>query len=402
VSPEIFVEKVVRDLYVLRVDDEEAKYFEALWRIPEKITYNAYLLIGDNERILFDGWKLSFAENLIESIRKVIDPKEITHIVLHHMEPDHSGSLPKVLEVNKFKAEVIAHPMAKSMIEAFYQINPKFKPVRDGEELPLAGERLKFLHTPWLHWPETIVTYLADRKVLLTCDAFGGFSTPKTLFDDESVIKGYLPAVRRYVASIVGHYRQYIIRNIEKLQKLGLKIEVIAPGHGIIWKNDPTRIVKYYLELAEGSPEKGKILVAYASMYGSVKDAVDFVVEKLRDLNKNPIIYEFSDKKQSSLTDIIGDAVNSEAIVIAAPTYEADAFPTIRYVAELLSKKIPGKPVLILSSYGWSGAAGKRLAEIFKSAGVKSVEIVEFKGKPSNKVIERLAEAIEELVAKTA
>ena len=398
-SPRVFVEEVVGDLYVLRVDDNEIKYFEALWDIPEKITYNAYLLVGDEERVLFDGWKTSYADDLIEAVKSLIDPKDITHIVLHHMEPDHSGSLPKVLEANKFKAEVIAHPMAKSMIEAFYGISPLFRSARDGEEISIAGEKIKFLHTPWLHWPETIMSYLTNRGILLTCDAFGGFSIPRTLFDEDgNVIEEYLPAVRRYVASIVGHYRQYITRNIEKIQKLGLKINAIAPGHGIIWKKDPMKIVEYYLKLAEGVPEKGKVLVVYASMYGAIKQAIDSIVEELNGLDKNPVIYDFTDRRRQSLTSIIGDAIDSEAIVIAAPTYEADAFPTIKYVATLIAEKIPPKPVLIASSYGWGSAAAKKISEILSRAGFKIAAVVDFRGTASEEDLEKIREGVRKLM----
>jgi len=402
-SFEIHVEKIVSDLYILRLDEEDVEYFEALWRIPEKITYNAYLLVGPEETILFDGWKSSYADDLIESIKKVVDPRDITHIIVHHMEPDHSGSLPRVLEENGFRAEVIGHPLTKSMIEAFYHIDPKFKPVRDGEELQLAGEGLKFILVPWLHWPETVATYLENRRTLITLDVFGGYSAPKAVFDeDEQIVEEYLRGVRRYVATVIGRYREFIIRNIEKLRSLGLEVEVIAPAHGIVWRNNPNRIMEYYLRLAEGSPESGKILVVYASMYGLSRHAIEFAVERLRSMGKRPVIYEFSDKIQASLTDIVGDAIDCEAILLGAPTYEADIFPMMRLVAEVLSRKIPEKPVLIIGSYAWGGVAGVKLAEIFKSAGFKSVEVVEFRGKPGEVVLRRIQEAVDVLASKIA
>ncbi len=400
-KPRTFVEKIADNFYLLRIDDEEVKYFEAVWRIPEKITYNTYLLLGDGECVLFDGWKEDYSEDFVNAVAKIIDPKEITHIVLHHMEPDHSGSLPGLLEANGFKAEVMGHPMVRTLVEAFYGIKPKFKPVKDGEKTSIAGERLQFFHTPWLHWPETMMTYLADRGVLVTGDAFGGFSAPETLFDDdEEVVREYIPSVRRYVASIIGYYRRYISRNIEKLEKLGLEFKLIAPAHGIIWKNHPRKIIEYYLKLAEGVPEEGKISVIYASMYGASKFAASVAVEELKKRGKRPVVYGFTDQEQPSITSVLGDAFDSEAIILASPTYEADVFPTISYIADLIMKKVPqNKPVLILSSYGWAGVAGKKLAERFKEAGFEIVEVVEFRGRLRDEEKERILNAVEKFLA---
>ena len=132
--------------------------------------------------VLFDTWKHIYSEEFIDNLSKIIDLKDIDFIVLHHMEQDHSGSLPKILELNNYKATILAHPLARDMIESFYGIKPRFKPIKDGEILNVGKYSLKFLCTPWLHWPETMVTYVKELSVLLTCDIFGGFSnTSSTL-----------------------------------------------------------------------------------------------------------------------------------------------------------------------------------------------------------------------------
>lgn len=396
-APRILSQEVAREFYLLRVDDEKVNYFEALWSIPEKVTYNAYLLVGNGEVVLFDCWKNTYADELVETIKGIVDPRDITHIIVHHAEPDHSGSLPRVLEVNGFRAEVVTYFMGKSILEAFYKISPKFRIVKDGDELALAGENIKIIHTPWLHWPETIMSYLSGRKILLSCDAFGGYSIPRTIFDDEEVVREYLPSVRKYVATVIGFYRQHIIRNVEKIQSLGLSIDMIAPAHGLIWKRRPQLIVDYYRALAEGRPDEYKILVISGSMYGLMEAATRVAVEEVERLGGRVVFYRFDDSEQPPFSDILGDAIDSKAIILATPTYEVGIYPPLDQLVELITKKIPQKPVLVVGSYGWAGVAAKKVSEKLGGSGFKVIDVIEFQGSASEKNIQRIREGVKKL-----
>jgi len=398
-SLRILCQEIERGFYLLRVDDERVNYFEGIWSIPERVTYNAYLLVGGNGAVLFDGWKTVYADDLIEVIGGIVSPRDLTHVIVHHVEPDHSGSLPKLLEANGFRAEVVAHPMAKPMIESFYKISPRFRLVRDGEEILAAGERIRLIHTPWLHWPETMTSYLAGRKILISCDAFGGYSIPRTIFDDDDVVvREYLPSVRKYVATVIGFYRQHIIRNIEKLRDLQLDIGIIAPAHGLVWGRNPRLIIDYYRSLAEGRPDDNKILVVSGSMYGLMEEAARIVVEEVERLRGRAAYYRFNDLEQPPFSEIIGDAIDSRAIILAAPTYEAGVYPLIDNLVDLIVKKIPPKPVLILGSYGWAGAAARRLSEKLAAAGFKIVEAIEFKGSPNEDDARRIRDSVRKLL----
>ena len=398
-SPRILCQEIERGFYLLRVDDKGVNYFEGIWSIPERVTYNAYLLVGDDGAVLFDGWKALYADDLIEVIGGIMSPRDLTHVIVHHVEPDHSGSLPKVLEANGFRAEVVAHPMAKSMIESFYKISPRFRLVRDGEEIAAVGERIMLIHTPWLHWPETMMSYLAGRKILIPCDAFGGYSIPRTIFDDDDeIVQGYLPSVRKYVATVIGFYRQHIIRNIEKLQGLQLDISIVAPAHGLVWRKNPRLIIDYYRSLAEGRPDDNKILVVSGSMYGLMEEAARIAVEEVERLGGRAASYWFNDLQQPPFSEIIGDAIDSRAIILAAPTYEAGVYPLIDNLVNLIVKKIPPKPVLILGSYGWAGAVARRLSEKLAAAGFKIVEAIEFKGSPTEDDARRIRDSVRKLL----
>ena len=402
--PKIHSKQISKELSLLRVDDDEVRYFEALWEIENGITYNSYLLTGEDEVILVDGWKREYADDFSETLKDLIDIRDITHVIVHHMEPDHSGSLAKILKENGFRAEVLGHPLVRGMMRAFYGIDVKFRAVKDGERLSLGGLHLEFFHTPWLHWPETIMTYLRGHGILFSGDAFGGFSIPPAIFDDDDeVVSSYLPFVREYISTIIGSYRQHIPRNVKKLMDQRLEIRMIAPAHGLIWRKNPERIIEYYLKIADGIPEEGKVLVIYASMYGSCEEAGNIVAEELKKQGKRVITYGFTDVRWASINKIIGDAVDSESLIIIAPTYENAVFPTISHVADLIARKIPpNKPILVLSSHGWAGVAGKKLAERFRSANFSVIDVMEFKGKPDEDVKKRILESVSKLLSQSS
>ncbi len=387
------VRKVADNLYLLRLDDDKVRYFEGIWYIPEGITYNAYLLTLQDKNVLIDAWKHTYAEEFVSTLKEIIEPRDIDYIIVQHMEQDHSGALPKVLEENGQRAEVLGHPIARGMIESFYGIKPRFRAVSDGEELKVGDEVLKFFYTPWLHWPDNIMTYVASSKVLFSSDAFGSYSIPSVVFDD-GVTPTYLSYARKYFATVIGHYREHVPKALSKLEKAGVDIRVIAPAHGLLWRRNPKEIIDYYVRWARAEGEEGKVLVLYASMYGFVERAVTVVAEELARKGLKVVTHSFTDTQQAALSDLISDVLDAQAVVIGVSTYEAGAFPTIEYVTNLLARKVAAeKPVLIITSYGWGGAAGRKVADTLSTAGFNIINIVEIRGMPSSTDIVKLKEA---------
>ena len=395
----VIVEKITDKIHLLRVDDNQIKHFEALWSIPEGITYNAYLMKVGNTTVLFDGWKKDYQDEFIEALSELVDPRDIDYIVVHHMEPDHSGTLRKILEENGYRATVLGHRLVGKLIKSFYGLDEaKFRAVEDGEEIEIENKKLRFVHASWLHWPDTIFSYLVDDGVLLTCDAFGGYSIPKTIFDEsEEIVLDYLPSVRKYIVNIVGYYKKYIVENIQKVVNLGITPKIILPSHGLLWKNNPQKIINYYLDVANGVPVKGKILVVYSSMYGFVERAVNTAIKELENLGYKPKVLKFTDKARDSVSDVLSEAVDSEGIIIGTATYERGIFPFMRYFVELLTEKANyDKPVLILSSYGWGGAAVRDLKEMFSGTNLRIVDAVEFGG--ASREEEKIREGVKNLL----
>ena len=393
------------NLYILRLDDDQVKYFESLWTIPEGITYNAYVLKTKRGVIVFDTWKREYSDLFISELKKIVDPSEVRYLVVHHMEPDHSGSLKALLEVNP-EITVIGHPLVNSMIESFYGVTPKFRPVKDGEELTIGSYRLKFIYTPWLHWPETIMTYLYEHGILFTCDAFGSYSIPPGIYNDElneDYMKKYRFYTRKYIANIIGYYTGFVIRAIEKLTKLGIDIEVIAPSHGLIWRRSKS-IVEHYRLWSSGMNVDGikKVVVVYSSMYGFVREVIERVIEILNKKGVYYVVYKFLDDSRDEISDILGDLLGASGIIIGTATYDASIFPVIEHVIKLMIKKIPkNKKVLIVTNYGWGGVAGRELKKMLGESGFSVYEVIEFRAGHVSKyedVIKRtVSEFIEQL-----
>ncbi|MDI3475930.1 MAG: hypothetical protein PWQ79_1430 [Thermococcaceae archaeon] len=404
--PKLWVEKLCTDpeLYIIRVDDDRIRYFEATWEIPEGITYNAYLLKLNGAVVLFDTVKKEYTELFMEGLKKLVDPKEITHIIVHHTEPDHSGALPKVLEENGYRAQVIGTQFARNLLQGFYRDKAveNFKVVTDGEEMKIGGKTFRFIAVPWLHWPDTMITYVVEDRLIFSCDAGGGYSIPEAIDDsDEEVVEKYLPYVTKYIVTVIGHYHKYIVQNIKKLKSLGIveSARMILPGHGLVWKRDPLRIFEHYERVGAGVPEKDKVLVIYDSMYGFVERRMEIVLDELKKHGKKPVVYRFTDKEAPAVSDILGEVPSAEALIIGASTYEAEIHPRIRYTLyEIVDKANYEKPVLIVGAFGWGGVAGRKIETMITRSKFDHVATVESKGYPTPEDEEKLREAVRKLI----
>jgi flavorubredoxin len=393
--PKVWTEKVFDDpeIYILRIDDDRIKYFEAVWEIPEGISYNAYLVKLGSANVLIDGWKRNYTKEFIETLSSLIDPKKITHIVVNHTEPDHSGTLPETLKVVGHDVEILASNFGKRLLEGFYGIKD-VTVVSDGEEREIGGKTFKFVMTPWLHWPDTMVTYLDG--ILFGCDVGGGYSLPSTLDDSsEEMVKEYLPYVTKYIVTVIGHYKNYILEGAEKLSALDIK--AILPGHGLIWKKDPGKLLEHYVDVAKGVPEKGKITVIYDSMYGFVENVMKKVIDSLKEKGLKPVVYRFSDEENPAMSEILKDIPDSEALIFGISTYEADLHPLMRYaVYEITDKANYEKPVLVFGVHGWAPSVERKSGEFLKDSKYRVLSVTEVRGAGVDE--KRIEEAIDLLI----
>ncbi len=378
---DVTVQEIADSLYLLKVADHSTKYFEAMWSIPEGITYNAYLLKTPAGAVLFDGWKHLFVEEFVETLSSLVSLEDIKHIVVQHMEPDHSGSLPEILALTRNQAQVVGHPFSERLIKGLYGLAPSFRPVKNGDTLTIGGRTLTFVQTPWLHWPETMITYLPAEGIIITGDIFGGFSIPSGTFDDEIKVDNYLPFARKYTTTVIGHYKEKIAQNVAKLQKLGVDPKMILPAHGLLWRQAPERIIQAYLDWGKGTPQPGKVTIVYSSMYRFVERSVNVAADELKKLGYTPVMHRIVDDHHASLADILSDIADSEAIVMGTETYESDVFPYMEFILSEMCKKVEyEKPFVLITVFGWAAAAGKKLKEQLEKSKFNLVETVACKG----------------------
>ncbi len=380
-----YIDEITKDFYILRIDDKETKFFEALWNIPEGITYNSYLYKSDDGSILFDTWKGNYSDKFISVLQKITDIEDIKYLVIHHMEPDHSGSIKKLLHYTD-NIKILGHPLSKLMLQSFYGISQNFYPVKDNQVLEIGDEKIRFIHTPWLHWPETMMSFLEKRKILVSCDAFGSFSIPNSLYDDIE-LNGYMKYVKKYFTTVIGHYTSFVSKNIEKITtKNGIMPEIIAPAHGLVFKKYPAKIIEYYYSLSKGI-EKNKVTVIYDSMYGSIEKTISKVLDILYEKKIDFSVYKFTDIKQDDMGEALSDVIDSKIVILGVSTYENDLFPTMKYFLDIMSSKINfRKKLLVFISYGWSNIASKKLIEkLGKKYNI--IKIIEIKGSPKEKEI---------------
>ncbi len=398
----VTIEEIEKNFYLLRVDDDRVNFFEGQWEIPEGITYNSYLLVTEEGAVVFDGWKFNYAAAHLEALESIIDLKNVRYIVVHHMEPDHTGSL-ELIAKHAVNAAVLAHPLALRMARQSYPtLASRMRIVKDGETIRVGGVELRLVYTPWLHWPETMVTWIPGYKALITCDVFGAYGTLPYIYDDEAEKGGSLDTIlwyaQKYVVTVIGHYRDYIVKALEKLQASGIKPSLIAPGHGVIWRSHVDKILDLYERLGRGEPLENKALVVAVTMYGS-SDLLGGIAARLLAASGYQVhYYTLNDVKRHALSDIVAHAADSKLIVLSGATYEAESNPLLRHLALLFCEKSAarGKRVILLSPYGWGGVAGKKISDILSSCGF-SVEKLELH-MPAPPVVTR--QLLEDLAAK--
>jgi len=388
-------------MYLLRIDDDEVKYFEALWSIPEGITYNAYLLKTSDGWVLFDTWKNSYCEEFVNTLNKVVNNDEIKYVVVHHMEPDHSGCLKKVLEIYP-EVIIIGHAFTKKLIKSFFDIIPNFIQVDDGQMLEIGGVKLKFIHIPWIHWPETIATYLVDRGILLSCDAFGSYGIFDKILVSELGVKEfekYMWFSKKYLVNVVGHYFQWVLKAIEKIISMNIDIKLIAPAHGLIWDN-PTLIIENYRKWVVGATTNKYVLI-YTSIYGYLEKVFIEISKFLVENNIPHTRYRFNDKHYDNIADMLGDIVDAEGIIIGTSTYESMIFPYMRYILDLIKEKIVNKKkILIIATYGWGPVAGVQMKKLLEEHGHVVYDTLEYEAGALEKNVDQILNKVKEFISK--
>jgi flavorubredoxin len=388
-------------VYCLHADIYTDDLFEGIWPIPRGVSLNAYVVRGEKTALvdLVRDWTEA-PKQFADCLSSVgLSFSNIDYLVLNHLEPDHTGWLNEFRERNP-GAEIIATQKGCNLIKTFYKVENALRPVGDGDTLDLGGGRvLSFFETPNIHWPETMVTWDAASGTLFSCDAFGSFGAlGDRVFDDEFEQDEHAffeEESLRYYANIVSSFSTFVEKAARKIA--GLDIKCVAPGHGMVWRREPKKIIDRYLRYASWAkgPAEKSVAVIWGSMYGNTEAGVNAVVRGIEREGVPCVKRKIPDE---NISWVLMDAYKSSALVLAMPTYEYAMFPPMSYVLDIFRRKhISGKKVLRIGSWGWVGGAKKDYEAAIESLKWESLESREWPGYPTAEDLKALEESGAEL-----
>jgi flavorubredoxin len=380
--------RITDNVYWLGAVDWDRRLFDSLIPLPDGTSYNAYLIQGSEKTALLDTVDPALADTLLAQLADV--PK-IDYIVSHHAEQDHSGTIPRVMALYP-AAKLVVSPKAKGLLVDLLKIPAdEIVTVQDGETLSLGDRTLKFIHTPWVHWPETMVTYLEEEQILFSCDFFGSHIATTDLYVTD--LGRVHEAAKRYFAEIMMPFRNVIEKNIEKLK--GFDIKMIAPSHGQIYDR-PDWIREAYRDWVTGAPHN-LVVLPFVSMHGSTRQMVDHLTTALVGHGVQVELFNLAVADIGKLAMALVDAAT---IVVGVPTVLAGPHPLAAYAAFLANALRPkAKFLSIIGSYGWGGKTVETLAGMIPNLKVEVLSPILCKGAPTEsvfKALDDLAAAIAE------
>ncbi|MFH1478299.1 MAG: FprA family A-type flavoprotein [Candidatus Omnitrophota bacterium] len=327
-------------------------------------TYNAYLII-DEKIVLVDTVKHYLFDEMLGRIKDIVDPSKIDYIVSNHTEMDHSGSIPKMMEIAK-NAVIICSPNGEKGLKRHFKKDWRFKVVNTGDTLNIGKRNLNFVLTQMVHWPDSMVTYIPEESLLLSNDAFGQHIASNERFDDELDWSIVEEEAKKYYANIVLPYGMQVQKALSAVSSL--KIDMIAPSHGLIWRKNIDKIVNFYKDWSSNTC-KNKALVVYDTMWESTKKMADVIKEAFEE---NKIECVVRDLRQSHISDVMVDLIDSKYICIGSPTLNNGLLPTVAaFIAYMKGLAPKGRIGIAFGSYGWGGQSVGEIENILGLCGME-------------------------------
>jgi len=385
------VRKLTAEVHAVGAIDWDRRLFDELIPLPDGTTYNAYLIRGSEKTTLIDTVDPTKEDELIENL-KSLNIDNLDYVILNHGEQDHSGTLPKILELYP-NAKAVTNPKCKRILMDLLLIpEEKFVEVNDRETLSLGDKTLEFISAPWVHWPETMLTYVREDKILFPCDLFGSHLATSDLYaeDEEKV---YVCA-KRYYAEIMMPFRTNIKKHMEKLKNYEMKM--IAPSHGPV-HNKPEFILNAYRDWISDQV-KNEVIIPYVSMHGSVEKMVAHFVDSL--MKRNITVKPFNLTK-TDIGELAMAVVDAATIVIASPTVLVGPHPAAVYATYLTNALRPKtKFASIIGSFGWGGKMVETITGMLGNLKVELIPAVITKGHPRKEDFRALEKLADEILAK--
>ena len=390
------IKKITKDIYYIGANDRRLLMFEGVYSVPKGVSYNSYVLL-DDVNILFDTVDKAVEEQFFENLEYVLKDKKLDYIVIHHMEPDHSACL-KNLIIRYPNITIVCNALTKKMIDQFFvlPLETKFKIINEGDVLETKNHSLMFLAAPMVHWPEVIMTYDKNDKILFSADAFGTFNALNgRMYADEFDFNcELLEESRRYYTNIVGKYGPQVQNVLKKAKTVDIKM--ILPLHGPVWRENLNIIVDLYDKWSQYIPEVNGVLIAYASVYGHTENVAEVLASKLNDAG---VVVKLHDTSTTDSSYLVSDAFKYSHLVFASTTYNMGIFIKMdEALRDLVSHNIQNRTVAFIENGSWAPTSGALMKGLFKDS--KNITYIDKDLKILSSLKENQESDVDELVNK--
>jgi flavorubredoxin len=379
--------KVTDNVYWVGAIDWTIRDFHG-YTTPHGSTYNAYLVMAE-KITLIDTVRAPFKDEMLSRIKSVVDPSKIKYIISNHSEMDHSGCLPEVIDLIK-PEKVFASVVGVKTLKELFHDQHEIIPVKDGETLSLGNMELTFMETRMIHWPDSMFTYLANDELLFSQDAFGMHLATLERFADEIPAATLEYEGATYYANIVLSYSPIVLKVLDKVAASGLKIKIIAPDHGPIWRKDIGWIIELYKKWASQKPT-AKAVVVYATMWHSTEKMARAISESLAQAGVKVKLLSMNETHRS---EVVYEVLDAGALIVGSPTLNNNILPQMADVMTYLKGLKPANLIgAAFGSYGWSGESVKNLEAMLKEMKVEiATEAVAVKNVPDSGVLAKCHE----------
>lgn len=363
------MKKITDRIYYIGVNDFDKVLFEGLWPLPYGVSYNSYLVV-DEKVALIDTVEAGFEEEFLANVHEAIGERAIDYLVVNHMEPDHSSLIAYMLE--KYPSlQIVANAKTVPMLQGYYGTpQERIQVIKEGDSLCLGSCSLSFHMIPMVHWPETMVTWLAEEGTLFAGDAFGTFkAVDEEVIDNEDTFEEYRDEMIRYYSNIVGKYGTPVQAALKKLS--GLEIKRICSTHGPVWETSIPQVIALYDKMSRYEVERG-VCIVYGSMYGNTAAAADALAMELEARGIPYAIHDLACNNAGELgvSGALRDVFKYDTIVVGSPTYNNGIFPPVEtFMKALQARLIKGRRFFAFGSYTWSGASVNLLNAMAESMG---------------------------------
>jgi flavorubredoxin len=368
------------------VNDRKTHLFENLWPLENGVAYNSYL-INDEKVAIIDTVEHSSSDEYIDKIKSLIgSDRQVDYLIVNHMEPDHSGAI-RALVKEYPDIKIVGNVKTFKIVSAYFGLESNHYEIKQDDEINLGHHKLKFVMTPWVHWPETMMTYDQTEKILFSGDAFGSFGTlDGGIFDDEINFDFYLEDMRRYFSNIVGKYSNMVQKAFKKLE--GVDVRMVAATHGPIWRSQPEKVLSLYDQWSRFESEKGVVIIV-GSMYGNTERMADYIARKISEQGIKNI--RVRDASKTHISYLINDIWRFRGVILGSAAYNSGMLPTMEHLTNALEHIGAKNHYLgLFGSHSWTGGGVKKLKQFAENVDWEMVaDPVDIKGVPGNEAFEQ-------------